>query len=257
MRTGAPSDSARRVTLAAARLAPSPQRSTGRCAARRRETTSPTSGAGGACWVGSSVREPPRDRPASVAGSYWSRTGPGSPDIATSNASSTASAVAPGSGMSMIALTSGPAISCCEIHWSPGPPSSRLVGRAATWTSGTESSRASASPVSAYVKPGPPIVESTPGRPEARAWPIAMNEPVSSFVGTTDVSAELRRRASQSSIVSEPGIPKTCVVPRRASVAQRTSAAVVAMLRRSLGAVRRGNGCHRRRAPPPPHGEDR
>ena len=49
MRTGARSDSARRVTLAAARLAPSPQRSTGRSAPRRRETTTPTSGAGAAC----------------------------------------------------------------------------------------------------------------------------------------------------------------------------------------------------------------
>ena len=81
------------------------------------------------------------------------------------------------------------------------------------WSRGVESRNASARPVNAYVNPGPGIVTSTPGRPEARAYPFAMKAAASSCVATTVRIFDVRK-ASKSATFCEPGRPKTVSTER-------------------------------------------
>src|SRR5512146_950789 len=86
----------------------------------------------------------------------------------------------------------------------------------------TESSRASAMPVSAYVKPGPGMVDSAAMRPVARKYPLAMNAAPNSCDVRT-VRRPCWRNASKSGTVCVPGIPKTHSIPSARSAVQRAS----------------------------------
>ena len=79
-------------------------------------------------------------------------------------------------------------------------------------SSGTESRRASATPVNDQVNPGPEMVMRMPGSPVTRAQPPAMNAALSSLVATT-VRRPACRSASKSSSVCVPGKPKTQRTP--------------------------------------------
>src|SRR5579871_3313173 len=91
---------------------------------------------------------------------------------------------------------------------------------------GIESSAALATPVVAFVKPGPRCVKSTPGLPEARAYPSA------ACAATCSCRVEMNRilllfpSASSSAITVWPHRPNTTSTPSRSRYSTRRYEAI-------------------------------
>ncbi len=90
-------------------------------------------------------------------------------------------------------------------------------------TSGTESSAAVATPVTAFIIPGPTCSSTTPTSPVARAYPSAAWAAACSWRAMTK-SMRLRPIASSSAMLVCPQVPKMCRTPYDSSWATRASA---------------------------------
>ena len=79
-------------------------------------------------------------------------------------------------------------------------------------TIGTESIAAVATPVTAFIMPGPTCTSSTPGLPVARAYPSAACAAACSCRAMTNL-IRLRPIASSSAMLVCPQVPKTYSTP--------------------------------------------
>ena len=167
VRTGAPSCSASRATAADEPRQPWPQNNKGlsdaarRCQIRLRPWASTGAGRG---WTGIA------SGPCAAAGPAASSTmtGPGSPDTARVRAHVSLVSMSSIRSIRITALANSCATACCGMtcwrNLASGPSGIANV----TCSRAAESRRASASPDTANVKPGPGIVTSAAGRPAAR-----------------------------------------------------------------------------------------
>src|SRR4030042_32576 len=95
--------------------------------------------------------------------------------------------------------------------WNARPLSVRIPQESTT--SGMPSMKASATPESAWVSPAPGTRLTTPTRSELRETPSAMNEAACSSVTSTAVTLSEAARASYSSMLWVPGMPKGEAAP--------------------------------------------